>query len=122
MLFGVQSTDNRLRIFLGINFYAMPSQNKKSHTERVRLELESKELRGAITEKTVGYIVAALGLVAGLAWNEAVKSAIDRIFPTMEGGLLAQFLYAVIITLIVVILSVYLLRFSGKNSDSQKKK
>ncbi|MEK9171243.1 MAG: DUF5654 family protein, partial [Patescibacteria group bacterium] len=41
----------------------------------------SKQVR----EKTTGYILAAFGLVAGLAWNDAIKSTIDRFFPLNQG-------------------------------------
>jgi hypothetical protein len=35
------------------------------------------ELRLKVREQTVNYILAAFGFVAGLAWNEAIKSLID---------------------------------------------
>ena len=41
-------------------------------------------LRKEIKEKTIGYILAAFGLVAGLAWNEAIKSFIDQFFGARE--------------------------------------
>ena len=67
-----------------------------------------------VREKTFGYIIGALGLVAGLAWNEAIKSVIDYFFPSSQNGLLAKFLYALLITLIVVVISTYLVRISTK--------
>ena len=45
-----------------------------------RLKEEGNEIKKEIHEHTLGYIVAALGLVAGLAWNEAVKSLIEYFF------------------------------------------
>jgi len=69
-------------------------------------------LRKEIKEKTVGYILAALGFVAGLAWNEAIKSLIDQFFPDSSNGILIKFIYAVVITVIIVVASVYLLRFT----------
>lgn len=57
-------------------------------------------------EKTLGYIVTAFGLVAGLAWNEAIKSFIEFVFPPNKGANLAiKFFYAVVITIVVVIAS-----------------
>jgi len=35
-------------------------------------------MRKTAREKVWGYIAAALGLVAGLAWNEAIKGLIDH--------------------------------------------
>ena len=72
-----------------------------------------------VKEKTVGYIVAALGLVAGLAWNDAVKALIEFFFPTQQNTLLARFIYAGIITMIVVIVTVYLVRLSKRNKESK---
>ena len=54
--------------------------------------------------------MAALGLIAGLAWNEAVKGLIDHIYPLDQNGLWAKFIYAIIITLVVVVVSWLLLR------------
>lgn len=59
----------------------------------------SKQVR----EKTTGYILAAFGLVAGLAWNDAIKSAIDRFFPLDQGNVIIKFAYALAITIVVVV-------------------
>lgn len=59
----------------------------------------SKQVR----EKTTGYILAAFGLVAGLAWNDAIKSTIDRFFPLDQGNIVIKFAYALVITIVVVI-------------------
>ena len=59
-------------------------------------------------KRTVGYIVAALGLVAGLAWNDAIKSTIEYIFPAEAGSLWAKFIYAFLITVAIVFLSINL--------------
>jgi hypothetical protein len=54
--------------------------------------------------KTFGYISAALGFVAGLAWNEAIAAAIDALFPLSKDSVGIKFLYAVVVTVAVVIL------------------
>jgi len=56
------------------------------------------------------YIAAALGLVAGLAWNEAIKALIDYVFPLSKNTLIAKFSYAGLITLVVVLITIYLAR------------
>jgi len=65
----------------------------------------TKRVRGQVTI----YIGTALGLVAGLAWNDAIKALIDSIYPA-DGGIVAKFIYAIIVTFIVVLATVYLLR------------
>ncbi len=62
--------------------------------------------------QTVGYILTALGLVVGLAWNEAIMAFIDKVLPLGKDGLGAKFLYAVVITIIVIIASRYIQRLA----------
>ncbi len=71
-----------------------------------------------IKGKSFGYISAALGLVAGLAWNDAIKNLIDKLFPFGKNGVLAEFGYAIVVTIVVVILISYLNKFTG-NSDNK---
>ena len=80
---------------------------------------ESAGIEKEIRSRTIGYIVTSFGLVAGLAWNEAIKSLIEYFFPLGQNTLLAKFLYALLITLLIVVLSVYLLRLSGSNTDKK---
>lgn len=80
------------------------------------LKKDGKEIKKEIRQRTIGYIVAAFGLVAGLAWNDAVKTLIENLFPLGKGTLLAKFIYAISITLVLVVISVYLVRFSEKKS------
>jgi hypothetical protein len=68
------------------------------------------ELKREIREKTLGYILTSFGLVAGLAWNEAIKGLIDRFFSDTGNGLRAKFLYAIVTTIFVVIISFYFSR------------
>jgi hypothetical protein len=67
-----------------------------------------------VRQQTVSYITGGLGLVAGLAWNEAIKGLIDYWFPLKGNSVLAKFIYALIITLIVVLTTIYLLRVFRK--------
>lgn len=73
-----------------------------------------RKLSSETRERTVGYIEAGLGLVAGLAWNEAVKAAIETFFPVSKSTIIAKFIYAVIITFIIVVISSNLQKISGK--------
>ena len=75
----------------------------------------NQTLRSQIRRQTVGYIVAALGLVAGLAWNDAIKTLIEQLFPLGTGSLPAKFFYATLITVLVVVISYSLLKVKTKN-------
>lgn len=70
----------------------------------------SQEIQTEVRAKIVAYITAALGLVAGLAWNDAIKALIEAIFPLQRNSVPAKFVYAVLITLVVVFVSVSLAR------------
>lgn len=82
-----------------------------------KLISEIAQMRNELRDKTVKYITAGLGLVAGLAWNDAIKSAIEYFFPQDQNSLKAKLIYALIITLIVVILSFYLTRVAKKEKN-----
>lgn len=86
-----------------------------------KLKEESSELKKEIRERTMGYIVAAFGLIAGLAWNEAIKSLIEYFFPLSANTLWAKLGYAILVTLVVVVISVYLVKLLGKNKGKEGK-
>ncbi|MDP2637161.1 MAG: DUF5654 family protein [bacterium] len=87
------------------------------HTVRERIQRESKVLRQEVRERTVGYVIAALGLVAGLAWNDAMKGLIEVVFPGDSNTLQAKFLYAALVTLVVVLITAYLVRLFRKEEQ-----
>ncbi len=64
---------------------------------------QQNDLRKEIRRQSFGYILAAFGFVAGLAWNDAIKALIDFVFPLGTQGLLAKFIYAVAVTILVII-------------------
>ncbi|MBU1131574.1 hypothetical protein KJ840_05590 [Patescibacteria group bacterium] len=67
----------------------------------------------------LGYMVAALGLVAGLAWNDAIKSLIEFLFPNQQNSLTAKFGYAVIITIVIVALTIILTKVFKKHNEDK---
>lgn len=72
-----------------------------------------KEANRDVFNQTLILLNQALALVAALAWNEAIKSLIDRYFPA-RSGLYSRFFYAVILTLLVVIVTRYLSNISRR--------
>jgi len=76
-------------------------------------------MKDKILEKLLTFITAALGLVAGLAWNEAIKGLIEFLFPLSRNSVPAKFAYAILITIFVVILTVYLSKFWGKEKNAK---
>jgi hypothetical protein len=72
-----------------------------------------KEVRRAVKEKTLTLILAGFGLVAALAWNDAVQTLFNTLFPN-SNGLIGKFIYALIVTSIVVVISLQLKKVSEK--------
>ncbi len=83
---------------------------------------KGKELEAKVRKQTIGHIVTAFGLVAGLAWNEAIKSIIDHFFPGDKETIWAKLGYAFLITIVVVILSVYISKLFREPETKAKKR
>jgi hypothetical protein len=66
-----------------------------------------------ILDKIAALVTAAFGLVAALAWNDAIKAVFKEIFGTADaiGPMLA---YAIIITIIAVILTLTVARAASR--------
>jgi len=83
-----------------------PPQESSSPRTKGELARVRKEIR----ERMVGYIAGAFGLVAGLAWNDAISALIEHLFPVAKNTLLAKFAYALILTSAVAAITMYLVR------------
>ena len=84
-----------------------------------KIRQESQTIRREVRKQVTGYILAAFGLVAGLAWNDAIKALIQHFFPQDKNSLAAQFIYALIITIVVVIVGIYLARLTAEQPDNK---
>lgn len=86
----------------------------------IRLTKEQVEqAQKEVFKQTLTLINGALALVAALAWNEAVKSLIDKVFP--EGSdVISKFIYALGITTFIVIFTRYLKKLEN-NPEGEKK-
>ena len=86
------------------------SQNKK---EARPLKILGEEAQKATRKTFITLILGGFGLVAALAWNDAIQGLLNELLPK-QSGLIGKFFYAIVITLIVVILSSQLGKPSGK--------
>ncbi len=77
------------------------------------MEQKSKSLKLELVEKISTLATAGFGLVAALAWNDAIQSLFTRLFPA-QSGLIAKFLYAVLITVAVVLITTHLARIANR--------
>jgi hypothetical protein len=58
-------------------------------------------LEAEVIEKLAALITAAFGLVAALAWNEAIKAIFAAVFGAAQ-TIVALLVYAVVVTIIAV--------------------
>lgn len=73
-----------------------------------------------LVEKFSTLITAGLGLVAALAWNTAIQNLVITIFGSVS-TLVAQFVYALVITLLVVYITYRLGKVTKFLKDSIEK-
>lgn len=85
-----------------------------------KIKKEGADLRNEFRKRAAGYVIAAFGLVAGLAWNEAIKALIEDFFPRGENSLWAKFSYALIITVLLVLVTVYINKIISKEESKEE--
>lgn len=73
----------------------------------------AKETTKIVLQSMIALCSAALGLVAALAWNDAIKETIRRILGTDE-SLASKYIYAIFATVIAVVVVVTLARIAAK--------
>ena len=71
-----------------------------------------------IIDKMSALITAAFGLVAALAWNDAIKAIFKEVFGTPD-QLAAQLSYAILVTVIAVIATIWIGRLAGKEAKKE---
>lgn len=82
---------------------------------------ELKELKLEVLVKMSDLAVAGFGLVAALAWNEAIQGLFAKFLPkNSNGGIVAQIFYAIFVTFIVVLITVKLGKMTNKVKEELK--
>ena len=72
-----------------------------------------KQAQKETKEKMMTLVLAGFGLVAALAWNDAIQTMFKVLFPRSE-GVIGKFLYAIIITILVTFITIQLKKLSEK--------
>ena len=75
-------------------------------------------LKVEVLDKIAALITAAFGLVAALAWNEAIKAVFKEIFGA-EDAIGPMLMYAIIVTIAAVILTIVVAR-AASNAKANK--
>ena len=97
----------------------MPEEKNKD-TKLTKKEEESVHI--LLVEKIVTLMTGAMGLVAALAWNDAIRKLFERVFGTQgSGDITAMFIYAAIVTAAVVVVTYRLARIVEKMKKKEKR-
>ena len=73
----------------------------------------ASEVTKLIMETILGLITTAFAFVAGLAWNDAIQKLIENFIGTGD-ALPSLFIYAIVVTVVAVIVTVLLARVAAK--------
>ena len=73
-------------------------------------------MKTEVIEKMAALATAAFGLVAALAWNEAIQAIFRKVFGTAD-SIAAMVTYAIIVTIIAVVITIQI----GNAAERSKK-
>lgn len=78
-------------------------------------------MKTEVIEKLAAFITAAFGLVAALAWNSAIQGIFNKYYAAGE-GIGALVWYAIIVTVIAVVATIWIGRVSDRASKKKEPK
>ena len=73
----------------------------------------ASEVGKLIMETILGLITTAFAFVAGLAWNDAIQKLIEQFIGSGD-ALPSLFIYAIVVTVVAVIVTVLLARVAAR--------
>jgi hypothetical protein len=80
-------------------------------------ETKSTPLKTEVLDKISALVTAAFGLVAALAWNDAIKAVFKEVFGSAD-AIGPMLIYAILVTIIAVILTIIVAR-AAANAKNQ---
>ena len=66
-----------------------------------------------VIKTIITLVTTAFGLVAGLAWNDAIQKLIESVMGAGD-ALTGLFIYAIVVTIIAVVVTILLARVAAK--------
>lgn len=82
-----------------------------------------KKLRQELLKQMVTLSTAGFGLVAALAWNEAIQSFVKEYvdkYISVGSGIISRFIYAIIITIFAVFVTYQLTKITDQEIEKSK--
>lgn len=92
---------------------------KKQRSIRQSLSREAGQFKKEFADRLFKLVTSGFGLVAALAWNEFIKEAVNIYVKPYFGqgsGLVSLFVYAILVTVLAVMVTYNLSKFGGKES------
>ena len=80
------------------------------------LQILDKQNIKIFKKASIYFIIGGVSLIVALAWNNAFSNLIQKIFPNKSSNIIGYFLYAILLTLSFVLLSITLIDPSDLNS------
>jgi len=74
---------------------------------------ETKEVKSQVAGTVSTLMTVAFGLIAALAWNNAIQAIILTVLPK-GSGIIGLLIYAIVITIIAVFATILIARALGK--------
>jgi len=82
------------------------------------MKKQAQEVKGQVLQTIATLITTAFGLIAALAWNEAIKAIILQFLPK-GSDLTGLLIYAVLITIIAVVATILIGRAIAQPDEVQ---
>jgi Family of unknown function (DUF5654) len=79
-------------------------------------------LTSDVLDKFSELITTALGLVAALAWNTAIQNLFDTLFGDAGSKLAGQFVYATLITILVIFAAIAVSRAAARAKNAEERR
>ena len=89
---------------------------------KIETPQNNKDLPVAVIKNMISLATSGFGLVVALAWNEVIKKTVEQyIDPWLGkgGGIISMLIYAVVITLLAVFVTMQLAQLQKKLSGSK---
>ena len=84
---------------------------------------DNEELRKfgyEVKDKTKLFIKNGIVFLASLAWNDAIRTIIDKYYPLEKDNIQGKFIYAIVMTLIIIC-ALHVIDFGDTEKDLIKK-